>query len=150
MTKTSPDRDPLNAQGALTALEDPGAVHAVAIFGWMPIPVAAVVGGVIVAFVTGNPLALVGVAIGGTLAGVAAFVALFTVGSILAGKVGERVADVVLLLNYVVPIAAVLAVAVVASGFVQFAWVVRAITPVLGFAVLFGMAVFALTARSRS
>ena len=101
-----------------TALDDTGTVHAFIVLGWIPPAVAAVVGGVIVAFATGNVLAFFGVVLGGTLAGYAtALVLLFTVGDLLAGLVGERVANAFLVSVVAVSVAAALAVAVSASGF---------------------------------
>ena len=72
----------------------------------------------IVAFATGNILAFVGVAIGGTVVGyVAGLVTLFTVGWFLEGRVGERVANAFLVLTVAFSVAAALAVAVAALGF---------------------------------
>ena len=101
-----------------TALDDTGTVHAFFLLGWIPPAVAAIVGGVVVAFATGNVLAFFGVALGGTLAGyVAALVLIFTIGNALGGHVGERVANGFLVSVVAVSVAVALAVAVSASGF---------------------------------
>ena len=102
---------------APTALEDPGTGQAFFLLGWIPPAVAAVIGGVMVAFATGNPLAFVGVALGGTLVGyVTGLLVLFTFGGALEG-VGARVANLFLVLVVALSVAGALAVAFAASGF---------------------------------
>ena len=116
MPKTTPGQD-TGDDRAPTALEDPGTGQAFLLLGWIPPAVAAVVGGVMVAFATGNPLALVGVALGGTVVGyITGLLVLFTFGGVLEG-VGERVANLFLVLVVAVSVAAALAVALAASGF---------------------------------
>lgn len=124
-----------------TALDDTGTVHAFVLLGWVPPAVAAVVGGVMVAFATGNILALVGVALGGTVAGYVMSLALvFTVGYVLAGHVGERVANALLVSIVAVSVATALAVALSASGFefdpVLVDSVTQAMTTALGLMVI--------------
>ncbi len=141
-----------------SALDGDGTLYAFLFLGWIPPAVAAVVGGLIVAFATGNIFALVGVALVGTVVGyVACLAVLFTIGNLLAGRVGERVANGFLVLNVAFSVAAALAVAVAvaASGFkfdpVLFDAVVQAMTTVLGLILIAGMIVaLALMRRSRS
>ena len=155
MPMTPPDKETVHAR-ASTALDDPGTTQAFLFLGWIPPAVAAVVGGVVVAFATGNALAFVGVALGGTLVGyVVALVVLFALGWVLAGRVGERVANLFLVLVVAVSVAAALAVAVAASRVevdpVLVDSVERAATSVLGLAVIVMMIVAVFVGRkSRS
>jgi biotin transporter BioY len=101
-----------------TALDDTGTVHAFVLLGWIPPAIAAVVGGLIVAFATGDALAFVRATLVGTIAGYTmSLLLLVLVMSWFAEKVSERVANGLLVSVVVGSTATALAVVLIASGF---------------------------------